>query len=274
MRTLVFGGGGWVGQTLVRALVDAGHQVIAPSHRTCDVASQADVRRAFAEARPDAVINAAALTTRTTDEAALYAVNLDGARNVAVAAARVGARLVHVSTDMVLDGKAPPYGDDARANPVNAYGRSKAAGEAAVRTACASAVVVRPSHVFDPATPDPTLRGFIDRLEKGEPCRLYTDEIRCPIARPTLCAALVELLTLDVSGTLNVAGPEPLTRFEYGTLLLEHFRVPLRDRVEPALAARAAEPRPLDLTLDVSKAKSLLETPILGVGETLRAREA
>ncbi len=269
-NVLVFGGGGWVGQLLVPALAAAGHAVVAPTHRACEVADARAVERALEEASPDAVINAAALTTRTTDGRALFAVNLDGARNVAVGAARGGARLVHVSTDMVLDGETPPYGDDAPPNPVNPYGRSKAAGEDAVRAACPSAVLVRTSHVYDPSTPDPTLRGFIDRLEKGEPCRLYTDEVRCPIARPMLVAALMELMTLDVSGVLNVAGSEPLTRWEYGTLLLEHFRVPRRDRVERALAADAAETRPLDLTLDVSKARSILRTPLLGVRETLR----
>jgi len=268
-RVLLFGGRGWVGQALAPALRAAGHEVTSPRHDACDIAVAADAERIVAEFRPDAIVNAAAANTGTADEAVLRSVNVDGARHVAVAARRTGARLVHVSTDLVLDGRSPPYSDDALACPVNAYGRTKAAGEAAVLAACPGAVVVRASHVFDPAKPDPSLAGFIERLRAGEPCRLYVDEIRCPIARPVLAAALTELVSLDVAGTLNVAGTEALSRFDYGTLLLGHFRAANRERVERARAADLAEPRPLDLTLDVSKARSLLATSLRGVRETL-----
>lgn len=273
-KVLVFGGRGWVGQALVPALQRAGHDVAAPRHDACDITDPEDVDRVFAEARPGAVVNAAAANTATADEAALRAVNVDGARNVAAAARKSKARLVHVSTDLVLDGRHAPYADDAERCPVNAYGRSKAAGEGAVLAACPGAVVVRASHVYDPAAPDPSLRGFIEKLRTGEPCRLFTDEIRCPIARPALAAALAELVALDVAGTLNVAGTEPLSRFDYGTLLLDFFRVPKRRNVEKAIAAGLVPPRPLDLTLDVSKARALLATPLRGVRETLRGDEA
>jgi dTDP-4-dehydrorhamnose reductase len=272
-RVLVFGGRGWIGRALVPALRRAGHTVRAPRHDACDVADPRAVERVVAEFRPDAIVNAAAANTGTADEATLSAVNVGGARHAAASAERADARLVHVSTDLVLDGRSPPYADDATPCPVNAYGRTKAAGEAAVLAACPRAVVVRASHVFDPSTPDPSLRGFIGRLRAGEPCRLYVDEIRCPISRPALAAALAELVTADVGGTLNVAGSEPLSRFEYGTLLLEHFRVPRRENVQRARAADLAEPRPLDLTLDVSRARSILATPLGGVRDALRRDE-
>jgi dTDP-4-dehydrorhamnose reductase len=278
MRVLVFGGGGWVGRALVDALRRAGHDVAAPSSRDVNVADGNAVGRAFDETKPAAVVNAAAAQAGATDARLLVAVNVDGARHVAKSAARFGARLVHVSTDLVLDGRSPPYRDDAPTNPVNAYGRSKAAGESAVLAACPRAVVVRASHVYDPSTPDAFLRGCIEKLRDGAPCRLFVDEIRCPIARPTLAAALTELASGDgpqmfavFGGTLNVAGAEALSRFDYGTLLLDHFRVPNRDRVEKARAADLVEPRPLDLTLDVSKARALLATPLSGVRETLAA---
>ena len=199
----------------------------------------------------------------------MRAVTARGARNVAFATAKAGARLVHVSTDQVLDGLAPPYFDDAAARPLNAYGRSKAQGEAAVLEAHTGAVAVRTSLVFDPAVADPATCGFIERLGRGEACGLYTDEIRSPIARGTLASALVELLGLDVRGTLNVAGTEPLSRYDYHVLLLRHFRVRGRSRVRRARAAMAQELRPLDLTLAVSYAASLLATPLRGVRDEL-----
>jgi dTDP-4-dehydrorhamnose reductase len=269
MRVLVLGGHGWIGRALVPALRRRGHVVLAPRRAECDIADARAVQRTLSASRARGVVNAAAANSGERDEGLLAAVNVEGARNVASAAAKAGARLVHVSTDLVLDGRAPPYRDDAPARPVNAYGRSKAAGERAVREACPSAVPVRASHVYDLRTPDPSLHGFAERLARGEPCRLFTDEVRCPIERRALASALAELVETDVAGTLNVAGAEPISRFEYGTLLLEWFRVPGRERVERALAAGLADPRPLDLTLDVSKARALLATPLLGVRATL-----
>src|SRR5262245_41771966 len=274
MRVLVLGGHGWIGRALVPALRRKGHTVAAPRSAACDITDARAVRRAIAASRARAVVNAAAATSGERDEKLLAAVNVEGARNVAVAAAKAGARLVHVSTDVVLDGRAPPYRDDAPACPVNAYGRSKAAGERAVRAANPAAVLVRASHVYDLATPDPSLSAFAERLARGEPCRLFTDEVRCPVARRALASALTELVTLDVAGTLNVAGAEPLSRFDYGTLLLEWFRVPGRERVESARAAGLADPRPLDLTLDTSKARALLATPLPGVRATLERAAA
>jgi dTDP-4-dehydrorhamnose reductase len=271
---LVFGGGGWVGRALVAALARAGHDVVAPRSAACDVSDPAAVDRAFAAASPGAVVNAAATNSGSGDEAKLAAVNVAGGRNVAAAAARHGARLVHVSTDLVLDGRSPPYADDAAPSPVNAYGRSKAAGEAAVLAACPRAVVVRASHVYDPSTPDAFLASCIEKLRAGTPCRLFVDEIRCPIARPTLAAALTELVALDFAGTLNVAGAAALSRFDYGALLLAHFGAPNRELAQRARAAELADPRPLDLTLDVSKARRLLATPLPGVRETLLGQES
>lgn len=274
MLVLVLGGHGWIGRALVPALRRRGHTVVAPRHRECDIADPRSVARALAASKARAVVNAAAANTGERDEALLAAVNVDGARNVAAAAEKSGARLVHVSTDLVLDGRSPPYRDDAPARPANAYGRSKAAGERAVLAACPSAVVVRASHVYDLRTPDPFLAEFAKRLARGETCRLFTDEIRCPIARPRVASALAELVALDVAGTLNVAGAEPISRFDYGTLLLAWLRVPGRERVEGARAADVAPSRPLDLTLDVSKAMELLVTPLRGVRETVERAAA
>jgi dTDP-4-dehydrorhamnose reductase len=274
MRVLVLGGRGWIGRALVPALRRRGHTVLVPRHAACDVADPRAVRRALAASRAAAVVNAAAATSGERDEALLNAVNVEGARHVAEAAERAGARLVHVSTDLVLDGRSPPYADDAPACPVNAYGRSKAAGERAVLAACPSAVAVRASHVYDLATKDPFLAEFAQRLARGEPARLFTDEVRCPLERRAIAAALAELVTLDVAGTLNVAGAESLSRFEYGSLLLAWFRVPGRERVKRARAAALAEPRPLDLTLDTSKARALLSTRLLGVRATLERAAA
>jgi dTDP-4-dehydrorhamnose reductase len=269
MKVLVLGGGGWLGSAVVprfRARFDT----LAPRRTELDVADEAAVRRAFASFRPDAVVNLAALQPTAGGEDVMARVNAAGAGVVARAPADAGVRLVHMSTDAVLDGRSPPYRDDAPPSPVHAYGRTKAAGEAAVLAACPGALIVRTSLVFDPRVPDRFMKVVLDRMERGEPSTLFTDEVRCPIARGTLAAALAELATLPgATGRLNVAGTQPLSRDVFGTRLLRALGAKRLDLLRTARAADSPDPRPLDLTLDVSRARALLSTPLRSVDEEL-----
>jgi len=270
-RVLVLGASGWVGASVVAALRTV-WDVAAPGHADVDVADRGAVSRGITSTGCAAVLNLAAANP-PADEATMERVNAVGAGRVAEAARDAGVRLVHVSTDLVHDGCSPPYADDAPARPLNAYGRSKAAGEAAVRRVLPGALVVRTSLVVDPAAPDRFTRSVIDRLARGETAALFVDEVRCPIARGTLAAALAELLARsDVGGTLNVAGTQPISRHDLALRLLRRFGVGRLDLLRPARAADAAAvagPRPLDLTLDVSRAISLLSTPLRSIDEEL-----
>ncbi|MEV6302481.1 dTDP-4-dehydrorhamnose reductase [Actinoplanes sp. NPDC051861] len=132
MRWLITGAGGMLGQDLRTVL--AGEDVVALTRADLDITDPAATAAAVAGA--DFVINAAAWTNvdgAESDEEAATAVNGHGAANLAQAA---GKRLIHISTDYVFDGQAnTPYPEDAPQAPVNAYGRSKAAGERAVLNA-------------------------------------------------------------------------------------------------------------------------------------------
>jgi dTDP-4-dehydrorhamnose reductase len=135
MRWLVTGAGGMLGRDLCAVLSEAGESgVVALNRAELDITDSAAVRGAIAGA--DVVVNAAGWTDvdgAETAEDAATAVNGDAVRVLAEAA---GARLFHMSTDYVFDGAATvPYAEDAEPAPINAYGRSKLAGERAVLTA-------------------------------------------------------------------------------------------------------------------------------------------
>jgi dTDP-4-dehydrorhamnose reductase len=132
---LVAGAGGMLGSDLLGAL--AGRDVAGLVRAELDVTDPAAVEEALGRARPDVVVNAAgwtAVDAAEDHEAAAFAANAVGPANLARACARAGARLVHVSTDYVFAGDATaPYAEDAPVAPRSAYGRTKAAGEWAVR---------------------------------------------------------------------------------------------------------------------------------------------
>ncbi|KZM79999.1 dTDP-4-dehydrorhamnose reductase [Cellulosimicrobium sp. I38E] len=154
MRWTVTGAGGMLGTDLVALLRSRGEDVRALDRAGLDVTDAAAVDAAVRGA--DVVVNAAAYTAvdaAEDDEARAFAVNAVGAQHVARAAARHGARLVHVSTDYVFDGGASgtdarPYAEDAALAPRSAYGRSKASGEWAVRSAHPGALVVRTAWLY------------------------------------------------------------------------------------------------------------------------------
>lgn len=240
-----------------------GTSLTGPAIRRLDIRDRAAVIQAVRGVRPDAVIHAAVGRDRGD-----WRTTADGASHVAVAASEVGARLVHVSSDAVFSGRDVHYGDDAVPDPVNRYGAAKAAAETAVRAVDPAAAVVRTSLILGDGN------GAHERLTHALASgrvrgALYTDDIRMPVHVDDLAEALLELVCLRLAGVLNVAGAEPVSRYDLGLL------VAARDGIDPAAvpAARSAEQapgRPLDVRLDSSLARSLLRGRLRGAGEFLR----
>jgi len=150
VRWLVIGSKGMLGQDLVDLLREQGHEAVGVDRDDVDITDPAATVDALAGF--DVAVNCAAYTAvdaAETDEAAAFAVNAVGAANVARAARLSGARLVHISTDYVFDGAATtPYAEDAAPAPRSAYGRTKAAGEWAVRAECPDSMVVRTAFLY------------------------------------------------------------------------------------------------------------------------------
>jgi dTDP-4-dehydrorhamnose reductase len=151
MRILLTGKNGQVGAELQRALPVLG-EVIALGRQDLDLASPDVLRRTVRDTKPDVIVNAAAYTAvdRAESEPELAAaVNGNAPGILAEEAQRSGAFLVHYSTDYVFDGtKDTPYTEDDTPNPLNAYGRSKLAGENAIRASGVSHYIFRTSWVY------------------------------------------------------------------------------------------------------------------------------
>lgn len=278
MKLLVTGGSGYVGagilrrapHTWQRAATYLAHPIEQPGVAAfrIDVRDADAVHRLVDNFRPDVVMHTAALMTGD----AMMAVNAGGARHIARAAKQFGARLIHLSSDVIFDGAHAPYAESAAPHPITPYAESKARAEEFVRAENPGAIIVRTSLVygFDPM--DPRTR---QTLDGGLPY-LFTDEYRCPIFIDDLADALIELAGLslraahdaprnDLPILLNLAGAQRLSRYEFGVALAQKFGG--APRFQPALSASFPTPRPRDCALDIALAQKILTGRLRGVAQ-------
>jgi dTDP-4-dehydrorhamnose reductase len=236
-----------------------------PQGRRLDLRDRTAVHDLIHTRRPAVIIHTAG-SNRTPDMAAVIR---QGTQFVTEAAAAVGARLIHISTDSIFDGRQPPYSEASPPTPIHAYGRAKADAEAIV-AAYPDHVIVRPSLIYSPSLIDRSTEWITAALCAGQPVTLFTNQIRNPVSALTLSRACLELAGHAYRGILNVAGRQVLSRAEFGLKLLDYWGI--EERGGLTLAPSADDQWPLDCRLDLSLATSLLQTPLLGVDEVLTIR--
>jgi dTDP-4-dehydrorhamnose reductase len=247
VKIVVAGAAGMLGRALVTTLQAAGHDVVVAATRDAlDVRSLEACRRMV---RPDVnvVVNAAAWTDvdgAEAAEAAAFAVNATGAANLAVAAREAGARMVQVSTDYVFDGHAStPYREDAPLNPIGAYGRSKAAGEWAVRAEHPAPLVVRTAWLYGPGAKSfvATMARLADERDTVE---VVEDQRGQPTATADVAAYVHTLLDADApTGVFHATSEGETTWFGLARAVFERLGHD-PERVRPTTTAAFPRPAP------------------------------
>lgn len=223
MRLFITGIKGQLGSDLARR-ASPSHQISGGDLPDFDITDPAQVRTAFASARPDVVLHCAAFTdvdaaARQPDLA--YRVNGLGAQNVALACAETGAAMLYVSTNEVFDGaKAEPYREFDSANPLNPYAHSKLAGEWFVSHLLSRFYIVRTSWLTGAGG-----RNFVHRIqqladERGA-LRVVTDEVASPTFVPDLCEAILKLIAIAQYGIYHFVNDGYCSRYDYAKRILE-----------------------------------------------------
>jgi dTDP-4-dehydrorhamnose reductase len=241
MRIFLTGSRGQLGRALAARLSDA---EIAPCDQPeCDVTQAGPIRQAILAARPEMVLHCAAMTdvdgcARDPDLA--YRVNGLGTQNVALACAEIGAALLYVSTNEVFDGAArSPYSEFDAPNPVNAYGRSKLAGEWYTLHLVPRFYVVRTSWLYASNGAN-FIHKILERAAAGQRLRVVADEVATPTLASDLAEAVARLIETGQHGIYHLANAGHCSRYDWACKALElaGYDVP----VEPI--TRADYPRP------------------------------
>jgi dTDP-4-dehydrorhamnose reductase len=245
VRVLVTGAGGMLAHDLVPALETAGHAVTAPKRSDLDITDASACTAAVAD--HDLVINTAAWTAvddAESHEAAAFAVNAVGAANLARATAVAGARLVHISTDYVFDGQATePYAADAPACPRSAYGRTKAAGEWAVRAICRDSYVVRTAWLYGEGGAN-FVRTMMRLARERETVSVVDDQIGQPTWTVDLADLIVRLVASSAPyGTYHGTSQGQVSWFGFTRAIFEELGLD-PDRVQPTTTKAFPRPAP------------------------------
>jgi dTDP-4-dehydrorhamnose reductase len=255
----------WAGQHEVHGvfhqhrLVLEGVQMIG-----ADLADRQQVRTVFGKVKPDVVVHCAAATDLDRcerDPAWAQRLNVEMTAAVAAASSDHGASLISISTDAVFDGTDGPYDEEAKPNPLSAYGKTKLAGEQAALSAAPGSLVVRTNLFGWSLGPNP--RGlaewFLNQLDRREPCIGFTDVFFSPILVNDLGPILLRLVATGSAGLLHVGGADCLTKYEFGRKLAASFGY-RDDLIEPGSVGSMsfAAPRAGRLCMDSSKVKGVL----------------
>jgi dTDP-4-dehydrorhamnose reductase len=270
VKLLVTGGAGYLGSEVCRQALARGAEVLATQHERTppqgrpvrlDVRDDEAVQRLLMRHGPDVVVHTAYVPSGPELDATI----VRGSAAVAAAAHRCGARLLHLSTDLVFDGEqGAPYDESAEPRPVSDYGAAKLEAERLVLRAHPEALVVRTSLLYGKAE-DESRKGPQEELAALGEVEFYTDEIRCPTLVGELAAALLELAGRADAGLLHVAAPEAVSRYELARRLRAAAGLD-PDAVRGAPSPRSGRAR--NVALDSARAAEILGKPLTGMGRS------
>lgn len=287
-KLVIFGGSGFVGGNMTKIAQKKGWQVVIADNRSItqadyrlvDITDNHSVERVIAEIEPTAVVNVAAIADidqAERNQELAYAVNVDGARNVAESCARRGIRYVFFSSDAVFDGEKDCYTEDDPLGPVNYYGKTKMEAEKAIFQACPGAAVIRISLVlgYPVQSGNSFFANLQNKLQEGNAIPTPTDEIRTPVDVYTLSECVLELCENEYAGVVHIGATDSISRYDLTRELAR--RMGYNDElVRPQTASEPKPGRPeralrhKNGIISVAKAQGLLKTRLLSTGGSIQ----
>lgn len=269
MIILVIGSEGQLGRDLVPRLKDAGYTVCGYDVKDVDITDTAKTIEAAAKVKPSIIINCAAYTQvdkAESEQGAAYAVNRDGAANVAQAAAKIGAKLIHISTDFVFDGlKSTPYTEEDAVNPISVYGASKLAGDKAVADHLPEHIIVRTAWLYG-AKGNNFVKTIIRLAAERDSLNIVFDQVGTPTWTADLSDGLIVMVkALEAGktpyGTYHYTNEGVASWYDFAVEIVEEakamgLKVACK-RLEPILTSGYPTPakRPPFSVLDKAKFK-------------------
>jgi dTDP-4-dehydrorhamnose reductase len=241
-RVLVVGANGLLGQKMTEFLIrGSAHDISVSSiepkpfrplnsatYMTMDITSKKDVRKVVYEVAPDVIINCAAMTNVDACEnerELAWKLNVEGVEHLIEASRRTNARIVHISTDYVFDGKSGPYDETARPEPLSYYGKTKLASENALAVSGIDFFIARTIVLYGTGinVKSNFALWLIQSLEKHLSVRIVDDQFGNPTLVDDLAQGILSAIELGRSGIYHLAGRDVISRYEFAMRLARIF---------------------------------------------------
>lgn len=283
-RILITGSNGLLGQKIVEVLSRTKYPLMLVSiekhsisneeafpYRQVDLTKRQDVRNVIDEFEPDVIVNTAAVTDVDlceTERELAWQVNVGSVENLAYAAKLVGAKIIHLSTDYVFDGKNGPYNELDRPNPLSYYGRTKLASENVLLTSGVQYTIIRTMVLYGIGVNVKSnfALWIYNNLKEKKPIRTVDDQIGNPTLVDDLAFAIVKIIELDRTGLYHIAGTDLVSRYDFALMLADVFKFN-KKLITPVKSStfKQPAPRPLKSGFIILKAQTELDLKMSGV---------
>jgi dTDP-4-dehydrorhamnose reductase len=290
MRVLITGCHGLLGQKVLKVfLKSTSAEILATAkepktfldlkgfdYTMLDITNRSDVKNLVVYFNPDVIVNTAAYTNVDGCELnreLAWRVNVEGVRNLVHSARRVDAKLIHISTDYIFDGKNGPYDENAIPNPINYYGRTKLASENEIKIGGIRFAILRTNVLYGVGknVKSNFALWLYNKLSSGEKIKVVTDQIGNPTYVDDLAFAILKVVEFDKEGIYNVGGRDFVSRYDFALKLAEIFSFD-HELIIPVktFELNQVAPRPLKSGLITLKAEAELGLKPYGVEDGIR----
>ncbi len=245
LTILITGSNGLLGQKLVKKLIsnldvklvatargeNRIQKITGFTYQAMDICNPQEVDEVLAKHKPNVVIHTAAMTNvdQCEDEQELcWDLNVTAVGNLIKSCTRISAKLVHLSTDFIFDGKSGPYAEDALPNPLSFYGKSKLAAEALLAASTINWVILRTILVYGIAE-DMSRSNIVlwakQALEKQSPIKVVSDQFRTPTLAEDLADACIAASIKNVQGVYHISGKDFMNVYEIVERVAAYFKL-------------------------------------------------
>ncbi|MEO6695361.1 MAG: dTDP-4-dehydrorhamnose reductase [Ignavibacteria bacterium] len=264
MKILITGSNGLLGQAITSVFTrESDYEIVQTSYeekaylefghpyQALDITKKDDVKRVVDLHMPDVIVNCAAYTEVDKCESERehsWKINVDGVKNLIIAAKRIDSKIVHYSTDYIFDGRNGPYTEESLPHPISFYGREKLASENALITSDINFAIIRTLVLYGIGNnvKNNFVLWLIDKLKNNEPVNIVTDQISNVTMIDDLAFGSLKIIEKNLKGLYNIAGSDILSRYDFAMKVCEVFKLD-KQLVSPIITSSLNQPAPRPL---------------------------